>query len=463
VNGEERPRPVVTLEDFAACDPEEPIAQLNQVSMSAISTAYAFASAAAPSPCNAVYGLLADITGIHLDPADRGDKWKPSASFAGRRPIMPSDIRGEQSDVLERILPGIRHPALRARIADVVWSNDKRKAAAGRIAIDAYCACVEGLPDGSLKAAFPVEGRDLVDAQKPAHRALQIASALKGKRAPMPDRVVAALTGAYRQGRQEAQPVIFSRLAQLCFDYGLIGPAEAAVDLEAVAAAKPDLYPDAIRMALDFAGSLYAHIGGGEGEQRCRLGSVRQMLRMRDQCPQASAKASWVMEVLQRLHIIKCDEAVALEQELEVELRRLQRASLREMATFSANVGILAEREYILNLFESMDFSTCLKSFAMLENSPKIEDLKAEALQRADQGEEQALSEDRRRDRPVRPFRAEGDRSRVRGGHPVQRPTEHRSRRQKRRPQAHRGPGRRHQRHASAGAEGRARARRGAR
>src|ERR1700681_216650 len=82
VNGEERPSPVVTLEDFAACDPEEPIAMLDQVSMSAISTAYAFASAPAPAPCNVVYGLLADITGIHLDPADRGDKWKPSAPFA---------------------------------------------------------------------------------------------------------------------------------------------------------------------------------------------------------------------------------------------------------------------------------------------------------------------------------------------------------------------------------------------
>ena len=61
---------------------------------------------------------------IHLDPADRGEKWRRSAPFAGRRPIMPADVRGEQSDVLEAVLPGLRHPALRARIADVVWSGD---------------------------------------------------------------------------------------------------------------------------------------------------------------------------------------------------------------------------------------------------------------------------------------------------------------------------------------------------
>ena len=375
---------IVSVEDFAACDPEGPIADIDHGGMSAISTAYAFASAAAQSPCKEVYGLLADVTGIHLDPADRGEKWKRSAPFAGRRPIMPADVRGEQADVLEAILPGLRHPALRARIADVVWSGDKRRAAVGRIAIETYCDIIERLADGSLKAVVPVEGSGLIDAHKPAHRALQIASASKGKRSPMPDRVVSALADVYRQGRQEAQPVIFSRLAQLRFDYGLVEAAGTAADLEAVAAARPDIYPDAIRTALDFAGSLYAHIGDDEGERRCRMGAVRQMLRMRDSCSQSSAKASWVMEALQRLHSIRSDEAVALEEELEVELRRLQRGSLREMMTFTADVGIAGEREYILGLFEAMDLSSCLKSFAMLEGSPKVDDLKNEALQRAE-------------------------------------------------------------------------------
>src|SRR6185437_16804126 len=51
--------------------------------------------------------------------------------------------------------------------------------------------------------------------------------------------LVSALTGLYRQARQEAQPVIFSRLTQLCVDYGLIDKRQAAVDLEGVADAKP--------------------------------------------------------------------------------------------------------------------------------------------------------------------------------------------------------------------------------
>ena len=299
--------------------------------------------------------------------------------------MIPSDIRGRQSDVLETVLPKIQHPALRARIADIVWTNDLRKGGVAKVAIDAYCDCIEGLMDGSLKAAFPVDGRHLVDAQTPAHRALQIASATSKRGAPLPDRVTSVMNGLYRQGLAEGQPVIFSRLAQLCVDYKLIEAKRAAVDLETVATAKPELYPEAIRMSLDYAGVLYGRVGDRDGEQRCQLGAVRQMLRMRDECSQAGAKASWVMDALMRLRHIRCDEAVALENELEAELRRLQRSSLREMGTFAVDIQIPAERERILKIFAPMDFSTALKSFALLDSSPKTEYLKAEALQRAEQ------------------------------------------------------------------------------
>lgn len=298
--------------------------------------------------------------------------------------MIPSDIRGRQADVLESALPNIRHPAMRARVADVVWTSDRRKAAVAEIAIDGYCDCVEGLMSGSLKAFVPVDGRNLIDAQTPAHRALQISSATKKSKAPHSDRLVSALTGLYRQARQEAQPVIFSRLAQLCVDYGLIDKRQAAVDLEAVADANPTLVPHAVQKALDYAGYLYGRRGDAESERRCQLGAVHQMLRMRDQCGQAGAKASWVMDALMRLRQIKCDEAAALEEKLELELRRLQRASMREMATFVVDISDPVERDRILDLFAPMDLSTALQSFALLAVSPKIEDLKAHARARAE-------------------------------------------------------------------------------
>jgi len=76
----------------------------------------------------------------------------------------------------------------------------------------------------------------------------------------------------------------------------------------------------------------------------------------------------------------KGEEALALVNNLEDELRRLQRASLREMGTFAVDIEVPAERDRIIEMFSEMDFSTALKSFALLDRSPKMEDLKAEAL-----------------------------------------------------------------------------------
>jgi hypothetical protein len=374
---------LIPLASFDACTLDAPIAALNQVDMTSASLAYQQASAAAQSPCKEVFRLLGEITGIHLTPAERGKIWGPGTAFGDRRSMIPSDIRGAQSDVLEAALPRVEHPALRARIADVVWTNDMRKAGVAKTAIHAYCDCVDGLMDGSLKAAYPVGSRELVDAQTPAHRALQIARATTKRGIPLPDRVIAVVTKLYGEALKDGQPVIFSRIAQLCVDYKIIEPKQAATDLETAANAKPDMYPEAIRMALDFAGMLYKRVGDQESDQRCQLGAVRQMLRMRDECSQAGAKASWVMDALLRLRVIKCEEALALENELEDELRRLQRASLREMGTFAVNIEVPAERDRVIGMFSEMDFSTALKSFALLDRSPKMEDLKAEALREA--------------------------------------------------------------------------------
>ena len=146
----------ISLESFDSCALDAPISALDHIDMTSISLAYCQASATAQSPCKEVFRLLSEITGIHLTPGERGKIWGPSTTFGDRRSMIPSDVRGEQSDVLEAVLPRVKHPALRARIADIVWTNDRRKAGIAKTAIDAYCACVEGLIDGSLKAAFPV-------------------------------------------------------------------------------------------------------------------------------------------------------------------------------------------------------------------------------------------------------------------------------------------------------------------
>jgi hypothetical protein len=54
-----------------------------------------------------------------------------------------------------------------------------------------------------------------------------------------------------------------------------------------------------------------------------------------------------------------------------------------------SNIEVPAERDRIIEMFAEMDFSTALKSFALLDSSPKMEALKAEALK---QGQTSPLS-----------------------------------------------------------------------
>lgn len=388
MNSEGDGLPLVEAAAFEACVLDAPVAILNQIDMPTLSLAYHQAAATTISPCKEVYALLAAITGIHLNPAERGSMWIPGGAFGDRRTMLPSDIRGAQSDMLEVALPRIQHPAVRARVSDVIWTNDLRKGPVAKIAVDAYCDCVEGLIAGVLVSAYPITGRDLMDAQTPAHRALQIASATN-KRGMIPDRLRNALSSLYSQALKDGQHVIFSRIAQLCCDYKIVDIKQVASDCEVIAAINLDTYPEAVRIVWDFAGQLYRRLSDTEAQQRCEMGAVRQMLKMRDECGQPGAKAAWVMDALLRLRHIKSTEAQALEVELENELRRLQRASTREMGTFAINIEIPEERERIVEMFSTMDFSTTLKSFAMLDNSPKLEDLKASVLE---QGRSSPLS-----------------------------------------------------------------------
>src|ERR1700738_2480254 len=148
--------PVVELAAFEACDLNAPIAGVDQVGMPAISTAYGQASAAAGSPAKDVYLLLSAVAGIHLRPSDPGNKFGPGAQRADLRTMIPSDIRGPQADVLESVLRKNPTPCdARPRRGRRLDERSAQGAVAG-IAIDAYCDCVEGLMNGSLKAFVPI-------------------------------------------------------------------------------------------------------------------------------------------------------------------------------------------------------------------------------------------------------------------------------------------------------------------
>jgi len=91
--------------------------------------------------------------------------------------------------------------------------------------------------------------------------------------------VIAVLTDLYAQALKHVQPVIFSRIAQLCVHFKNYRRETAAIDLETVANAKLTSIRKRSEWRIDYAGELYRRVGDQEGEQRCQLGAVRQFLK----------------------------------------------------------------------------------------------------------------------------------------------------------------------------------------
>jgi hypothetical protein len=84
-----------------------------------------------------VFRLFEQLCGFNFKVDDRAGVFGPQANMSGRRTAIRDDFRGEQNRVLETIVSEITHPGLRARVADVVWTNDRKSVGSANAAIDA--------------------------------------------------------------------------------------------------------------------------------------------------------------------------------------------------------------------------------------------------------------------------------------------------------------------------------------
>jgi hypothetical protein len=110
-----------------------------------------------------VYALLGALCSFHYRSGDRAQPYGPISQIGERRSPIPSDLRGAQAEVLAHIVNSIQHPSLRARIADTIWLNDRKRHQAAQTAVTAYVEVINGLLNGTLKEQFP----DLPELNRP--------------------------------------------------------------------------------------------------------------------------------------------------------------------------------------------------------------------------------------------------------------------------------------------------------
>jgi hypothetical protein len=384
---EQAARAIATAEDFAAVDFQYAIAALASCDPHDLESIFqqqtANAQAAGNAVAERVFALLTAICSIALRPGDRGGAWGPRFIFGASRSTTSTDLAGEQNDVLRGLLGGISHLGLRSRLADLVWSNDRKAGDAARIAIDAYCDWADGLVSGAITPWLASADHALFEAVPLIKRSLQIVHRTT-KKTKRPPTVAQAFQRLYTACKHRRAYHAFREISEIGLYFELIDATSVAGDCEALVAEVVDpKVAMVIKPLWEKAAQLHHSLGDEPARQRCLIGAFEQTLLMREQVRgSAGAEASWVTDALQQLRHI--DGMEAREVELEGELKSLQRQSLKEMAPISVKMDIEEDVQATIGAFEALDLAEALRQFALLATSPSVEELRRIAKDQAE-------------------------------------------------------------------------------
>ncbi|ANB34674.1 hypothetical protein M2324_003797 [Rhodovulum sulfidophilum] len=382
---DEKPASTILLasaDDFATIDLEKALEGVDRADERALEQALGMAAKAAEDSGDRAeargYQLLMFLCTLQLRVEDPGPPWGPR--FVGRegRSYTASDFRGHQNTVLAGIVDGIRHPALRARVADVVWYNDRAQGAAAAVAIAAYSEAIERRLDGTYAPEFR-DAEHILDLVDWLERSLQISS-MSCKRREIPETVRSAFEAMYERALNSGQYVAFERVANLAVGYELADWSRVATDASKLAKKRTGGdYPMAVQAVWNLAARAYAKIGAEDSKRECQAQSVEETLRMRAQVSSAAAQAYWTRKAIGELRAARVFKDRITE--LRKELRELQEASLDEFGQFSIPLDITQERKGTIELFEGLTLPDVLLQFALLASAPKLEHLKQQALE----------------------------------------------------------------------------------
>ncbi|WP_246538701.1 DUF4209 domain-containing protein [Nissabacter archeti] len=328
--------------------------------------------------------ILGALCTFHMNSDDPADTWHPRWTDGKARTLTPADVRGEQNSALAVILPEIAHPALRARVADVVWSNDRKQYKAANEAVMAYCECVESRLKGRFKDKYEGDIESLFEPTNLLQRALFINASI-GKKKALPEFLQHAFSLLYQRAIEECHYVVFARLGELATGYKIMTWQKVAQDSEyLVSTSNANDYPEARKKVWALAARCYEFLKDREGRQRCLGSLVDETLKMCEQVSSYAAKASWMRQAINELRI-----AGGFQERIKniiEDMRLAQLASLDEISEFSIPFDLSEERELITDKFSKLLLPDALFHFAVVAESPSVELLKQVAYENRSTG-----------------------------------------------------------------------------
>ena len=376
----------VTTEEFASVVVEAPIRDSRNVDCWTLGALYGSASKQEADEGNDlaahVFGLLSAIANIHFKPEDGSEPYGPQFVIDARRSIIPADLKGEQSIVLAELVPTIRNPGLRARLADITWFNDRSLAAMAKQAIGAYCEAVRLVLDG--RAEFFNQDRTASGHEgcRMLRRACQIAHATGWKDPGASGlRILLAAVIGDAINRQDHQG--FFNAADVALHFGLDDPATIASNAESFATSE-DVDPHWSRDLWELAARAHSSLHNEQERDRSLVGAAESYVTLADAAGgEGMIAAGAIMNAIQALR--RLPDTKQRRHELEGKLRHAQATVRDEMGVVSTTFDLTDYIQHARRSVGGITLAQAVGEFADLTPSPDPEELRDEARRVAEE------------------------------------------------------------------------------
>lgn len=287
-----------------------------------------------------------------------GCQWQ----WDGNRSATCSDFAGVAS-ILETLTRSINHPALLARVSDVLWELNRDHKAA-RIALESYLDCI-------FMDCTALQGRSLDRiTEKNIERAIQISNALDRKREKPPIKALnEVLDLAIEQSYTIASKADFLRLVEMSVKYN-IGDLNSNVKKCEKLALRFGNDPHWSQRFWDAATDLHHRLKSDGDKNRCALNAAYCSISIADKLPETGnslAVSHHLEEAIMRLR--RVPQTATVRGNLKKRLLVVQEQMTDEMSVFkSEGVNLSEIVSEIEEAVAELSFINSLKEFALISD-----------------------------------------------------------------------------------------------
>lgn len=380
---------VVTLEELVALEVNAALHGEKSIDCHDLNRRFAGLVDERPEVQAPAFRLLQGITNYHTEPDNAAEPFKPMIVMDGRRSLVPSDLQPNQIDVIAEFAPTIENVGLKARLADVAWTMQRRRQETADLAIHSYCDGIEALLEGGAAMALENDSAWCVRAKDMAVRATRI-SRITRWQLTSAERTRALVSNLVNQAAADDRGGDFCRLAEVNLDHRLMPPETVADEAERLAALdKYSNNPEKRKWLLQTAVRVYRIADDKDGMHRCIRGIAGCHEQKAEMADSAMLKSACLQDAIETLR--QAPETRDERRAIEERLREVQSSIRDEMGSFSTEIDMSEMVEAASELVRDQPFPNALLRFLFCDKVPSEAACREEAQQYARDHPLQAL------------------------------------------------------------------------